>query len=368
MTGNLKPPKKHSATAVGAPSLVHRFHETNQLWRIPSQPPDTVESRPVLRNGWRSWRQHGRWWRFRLEMRIWPHFIRSPAREQNRRAGGTRPDSAALPGRPVALRGRSSGWTDAPDRPAVPGASPQVRCDGGARRQPSAWERSRDHAASACVAGVAGLPKGQGRGGWGAVGRIGRMGRVFLLPLSMRARMRPHTRNASAERGIVVSYETVRRWCKKFGGHFAGCLRRRRPRPGDKWHLDEVFIRILGVQHYLWRAVDQDGVILDILVQERRDGKAARRFLRCLLKGLQYVPRVIVTDKLRSYGVAQRHLLPDEDKVATSTIVLRTRIDPHADENDRCNASSPASKRRTSFPLTHSSTATSIHADTSWRP
>jgi len=81
--------------------------------------------------------------------------------------------------------------------------------------------------------------------------------------------------------------------------------------PGDKWHLDEVFIRILGVQHYLWRAVDQDGVILDILVQERRDGKAAKRFFRRLLKGLQYVPRVIVTDKLRSYGVAQRHLLPD---------------------------------------------------------
>ena len=114
-----------------------------------------------------------------------------------------------------------------------------------------------------------------------------------------------------AERGIIVSYETVRRWCKKFGGHLAGCLRRRRPRPGDKWHLDEVFIRILGVQHYLWRAVDQDGVILDILVQERRDGKAAKRFFRRLLKGLQSVPRVIVTDKLRSYGVAQRHLLPD---------------------------------------------------------
>ena len=87
-------------------------------------------------------------------------------------------------------------------------------------------------------------------------------------------------------------------------------LRRRRPRPGDKWHLDEVFIRIQGVQHYLWRAVDQDGVVLDILVQPRRDAKAAKRFFRRLLKGLQYVPRVIVTDKLRSYGVAQRQLLP----------------------------------------------------------
>jgi putative transposase len=113
-----------------------------------------------------------------------------------------------------------------------------------------------------------------------------------------------------AERGIIASYETIRRWCKKFGQTFAGRLRRRRPQPGDKWYLDEVFIRIEGVQHYLWRAVDQEGVVLDILVQPRRDAKAAKRFFRRLLKGLQYVPRVIVTDKLRSYGVAQRKLLP----------------------------------------------------------
>jgi putative transposase len=113
-----------------------------------------------------------------------------------------------------------------------------------------------------------------------------------------------------AEQGVVVSYETVRRWCKKFAASFATRLRQRRPRPGDKWHMDEVFIRIQGVQHYLWRAVDQDGVVLDILVQARRDANAAKRFFRRLLKGLQYVPRVIVTDKLRSYGVAQRQLLP----------------------------------------------------------
>ena len=105
-------------------------------------------------------------------------------------------------------------------------------------------------------------------------------------------------------------YETIRRWCKKSGQTCAGRLRRRRPQPGDKWYLDEVFIRIQGVQHYLWRAVDQEGVVLDILVQPRRDAKAAKRFFRRLLKGLQYVPRVIVTDKLRSYGVAQRELLP----------------------------------------------------------
>jgi putative transposase len=114
-----------------------------------------------------------------------------------------------------------------------------------------------------------------------------------------------------AERGIVVSYETVRRWCKKFAASFADRLRRGRPRPGDKWHMDEVFIRIQGVQHYLWRAVDQDGVVLDILVQARRDGQAAKRFFKRLLTGLQYEPRVIVTDKLLSYGVAQRQLLPD---------------------------------------------------------
>jgi putative transposase len=84
----------------------------------------------------------------------------------------------------------------------------------------------------------------------------------------------------------------------------------RRPRPGDKWLLDEVFIRIQGVQHYLWRAVDREGVVLDIPVQPRRDAKATQRFVRRLLKGLQCVPRVIVTDKLPSYGVAQRQLLP----------------------------------------------------------
>ena len=123
-----------------------------------------------------------------------------------------------------------------------------------------------------------------------------------------------------AARGVVVSYETVRRWCKKFAASFAHRMRRRRPRPGDKWHLDEVFIRIQGVQHYLWRAVDQDGVVLDILVQARRDANAAKRFFKRLLKSLQYVPRVIVTDKLRSYGVAQRQLLPGVEHRQTADI------------------------------------------------
>src|SRR5512140_1013363 len=105
-----------------------------------------------------------------------------------------------------------------------------------------------------------------------------------------------------AQRGIVVTYETVRQWCLKFGQTYANELKRRRCRPGDKWHLDEVFLKINGKQHYLWRAVDQHGNVLDILVQSRRDKKAAKRFFRKLLKGFQYVPRVIITDKLRSYG------------------------------------------------------------------
>ena len=111
------------------------------------------------------------------------------------------------------------------------------------------------------------------------------------------------------ERGVVVSHETVRQWCAKFGQGYANQLRRRRPRPGDKWHLDEVFIRINGKHHYLWRAVDQDGNVLDVLVQSRRNAVAAKKFFRRLLKGLQYVPRVLITDKLGSYQVAHRELL-----------------------------------------------------------
>jgi|SRR5215216_5569376 len=113
-----------------------------------------------------------------------------------------------------------------------------------------------------------------------------------------------------AQRSVVLTYEIVRQWCLKFGQTFANDLRRRRPRPGDKWQLDEVFIRINGEVHYLWRAVDQDGNVLDILVQRRRDKKAAKKFFRKLLKGLQYVPRVIITDKLGSYSAAKAEVMP----------------------------------------------------------
>ncbi|MCX4736929.1 IS6 family transposase [Streptomyces sp. NBC_01363] len=127
----------------------------------------------------------------------------------------------------------------------------------------------------------------------------------FRFPLSFR-----EVEELMLERGVVVSHETVCCWCAKFGQAYANGLRRRRPRPGDKWHLDEVFVKINGEQKYLWRAVDADGNVLDILVQSRRDKAAARRFFRKLLKRTCSVPRVIVTDKLRSYGAAHREVMP----------------------------------------------------------
>jgi putative transposase len=113
-----------------------------------------------------------------------------------------------------------------------------------------------------------------------------------------------------AARGVTVSYESIRDWGIRFGRQFATTLKRRRPKPGDKWHLDEVFIRIRGKLHYLWRAVDQNGVVLDILVQKRRDTDAAKRFFRRLLSGQAEAPGVIVTDKLKSYAAAKRAILP----------------------------------------------------------
>src|SRR5919199_4692652 len=116
------------------------------------------------------------------------------------------------------------------------------------------------------------------------------------------------------ERGITVTHEAIRQWCLKFGQDYANQLKRRRPRTGDKWHLDEVFVTINGKRHYLWRAVDQDDNILDILVQSRRNKQAAKKFFRKLLKGLQYVPRVIITDKLKSYSAAKREILPGVER------------------------------------------------------
>ena len=113
-----------------------------------------------------------------------------------------------------------------------------------------------------------------------------------------------------AQRGITVSYETIRQWCRTFGPAYARSLRRRRGRVGDTWYLDELFVNIQGVQHYVWRAVDQDGDVIDILVQSRRDRQAAARFFRELLKGQGCTPQRVVTDKLRSYAAAHRTALP----------------------------------------------------------
>ncbi|MCU1291191.1 MAG: transposase [Bryobacterales bacterium] len=113
-----------------------------------------------------------------------------------------------------------------------------------------------------------------------------------------------------AFRGVQLSYETIRRWCNTFGASYAAKLKRRRPKLGDKWFLDEVFLKINGVQHYLWRAVDQHGAVIDILVQPKRDRLAAMRFFRKLLRTTRCQPRVIITDKLRSYGAAKKVILP----------------------------------------------------------
>src|SRR3982750_4573052 len=129
----------------------------------------------------------------------------------------------------------------------------------------------------------------------------------FRFPLSLRM-----VEEMLAARGIDVSHETVRQWARKFGQGFANQIRRRLPCPGDKWHLDEVCLMIGGKKRWLWRAVDQDGVVLDVLVQSRRDKQAAKRLLRKLLKRQMRPPRasVMITDKLASYSAAKGEVMP----------------------------------------------------------
>ena len=112
-----------------------------------------------------------------------------------------------------------------------------------------------------------------------------------------------------AQRGITLTYQTVRYGCHTFGQSFAKAIRRQRHRPGDRWHIDEVFLRIGGKTHYLFRAVDQDGEVLDILLLSRRNKKAAKTFFGKLLKRQGYAPRTLVTDQLKSYSAAQREVL-----------------------------------------------------------
>ena len=114
-----------------------------------------------------------------------------------------------------------------------------------------------------------------------------------------------------AERGIIVSREAIRLWCIKLGAIYARRLKRRHRGYGDTFYIDEVFVKINGKQHYLWRAVDQHGEVVDVFLQSKRDGAAARRFFKRLLRSHGSEPRKIVTDKLRSYPVAQREVMPD---------------------------------------------------------
>ena len=127
----------------------------------------------------------------------------------------------------------------------------------------------------------------------------------FRFPLSLRL-----VEEMLLERGIVVSYETIRRWGKKFGPEYAWRLRHKQPRPHDVWHLVEVMISIAGKTHWLWRAVDQDGYVLEEIVQSRRNTKAAKRLLTRLMRKQGMTPKRIITDKLSSYGAARRQVMP----------------------------------------------------------
>lgn len=123
------------------------------------------------------------------------------------------------------------------------------------------------------------------------------------FPLSFR-----NVEEILGSRGVDVTYEAVRQWCLHFGAEYAKRIRARQGQLGDFLYLDEVFIKIKGKQHYLWRAVDQEGNVLDILVQNRRNAQAAKRFFRKLFKGQKSSPNRIVTDKLRSYGAALKEI------------------------------------------------------------
>ena len=143
-----------------------------------------------------------------------------------------------------------------------------------------------------------------------------------------------------AQRRVTVTYETIRQWCLTFGPSYARTLRRRRGRLGDTWHLDELFVTLNGRRQYLWRAVDEDGDVLDILVQSRRNRRAALRFFRKLLKRQGCMPRRLITDKLRSYLAAHRTVSrPSRTaRISTPTIARRSPINRHGSANAKCAA------------------------------
>ncbi len=135
--------------------------------------------------------------------------------------------------------------------------------------------------------------------------------------------------------GVEVAHEAIRQWAEKFRQEFAAASHRRSPHRADKWHLDEVVVSIAGKKHWLWRAVDADGFVLDILVQSRRDKKAAERLMRKLLKGARRAPRVMVTDELKSYGTARAAMELRIEHRQHKGLNNRggIRINRHGDEN-----------------------------------
>jgi putative transposase len=151
----------------------------------------------------------------------------------------------------------------------------------------------------------------------------------FRFPLSLRM-----VEEMLAARGICVTYETVRQWGKKFGKTFSDRIRLRALARGDKWYMDEVVVSIAGKPHWLWRAVDQNGFVLDVLVQRRRDSRAAQRFLGRLLKSAVAPPRIMITDKLRSYGAAR------------TKMGLRIEHRQHKGLNNRAENSHQPTRRR----------------------
>src|SRR3954451_20319304 len=145
----------------------------------------------------------------------------------------------------------------------------------------------------------------------------------FCFPLSLRM-----VEEMLAARGIIVSHETVRQWARKFGQDYANRIRRRLPCAGDKWHLDEVAVKIAGKKHWVWRAVDQDGFVLDVLLQSRRDKRAAKRLLRKLLKKQGRDPRVMITDKLAGYSAAKGEVMPSVEHRQHKGLINRAENSP----------------------------------------
>jgi putative transposase len=167
-----------------------------------------------------------------------------------------------------------------------------------------------------------------------------------------------------AERGVIASYESIRRWVVHFGPIYARRLRVRRPAPTGRWHLDEVFVSIAGRQMYLWRAIDDEGEVLDILVQARRDKNAALRLMRKLLKNQRLVPTSVVTDRYRAYDAAFRDLGLSRihrrgkrlnNRVESSHVPVRRR-------GEICKAFDLPDRHNVSFPVTQPATIPSTSA------